>query len=113
MSIINHAKELADLVKKYNDQELYERIVSLRGEILELREENIKLQEQVKTLEEAHTFKGKLLRKGNYYVMDDDPDENNIYCLTCWDHDKKRISLIRGQRGALQCNICIARAKKP
>lgn len=109
MSIINHAKELADLIKKYNDQELYERIISLREEILELREENIQLRERVKTLEEAHALRGKLLRKGNYYVLEDDPEENNIYCLSCWDYDKKLISLIRGQRGTVQCNICSAR----
>ena len=47
MSILNNAKEIADLIKKYNDQDLYERIVALREQILELREENLSLKEVV------------------------------------------------------------------
>ncbi len=34
MGVVDHAKEIADLIKKYNDQDLYERIVALREEIL-------------------------------------------------------------------------------
>lgn len=112
MNIIDHAKEIAELIKKYNDQDLYERIVSLREEILGLREENLSMKEQIKALEEAQAIQSKLLRKGNYYVMEDDPEgSRNIYCLTCWDHDRKLINLIRG-RGTIICNICKAR-KKP
>jgi len=114
MSIVDHAKELAELIKKYNDQELYERIVSLREEILELREENLKAKERVKFLEQAQNLQTKLIRKGNYYVMEDDPEgERNIYCLACWDHDRKLVSLIRGTRGIIVCNICKSRGKAP
>ena len=46
MSIIDHAKEVAELIKKYDNQELYERIVLFREEILELREDNLRMKEQ-------------------------------------------------------------------
>ena len=113
MSIIDHAKELADLIKKYNDQEIYERIVSLREEILELKEDNLKMKEIVNNLENAKSIQSKLIRKGNYYVMEDDPEgEKNIYCLACWDYEKKLISLIKNNaRGhfTISCSICRAR----
>ena len=117
LNIIDHAKELAELIKKYNDQDLYERIVSLREEILGLKEDNLSMKEQLKTLGETQTIQSKLLRKGNYYVLEDDPEgSHNIYCLACWDHDRKLISLYRGHpykgQGTISCNICKAR-KKP
>ena len=36
MSIINNAKEIADLIKKIGDVELYRKIIELEGEIIEL-----------------------------------------------------------------------------
>ena len=53
MSILDDAKQIADLIKKYNDQDLYERIVALREEILALREENIAVKEELRRTKEA------------------------------------------------------------
>jgi len=47
MGIIDHAKDIAELIKKYNDAELYQKIVNLRDEIFELREDNLKLKEKI------------------------------------------------------------------
>ncbi len=38
MNILDNAKSIAELVKKYNDQDLYERIIDLRDEIFKLKE---------------------------------------------------------------------------
>lgn len=114
MGIVDHAKEIAELVRKYNDQDLYERIVTLREEILELREENLRLKEQLKSIEETKSIQSKLIRKGNYYVKEDDPEgKTNIYCLTCWDYEKKLVSLMQGMHGTISCGICVARKKRP
>ena len=114
MSIIDHAKELADLIKKYNDQDLYERIVTLREEILTLREENLSLKDEVKCLQETADITGRLIREGNCYFFKDDENREHPYCLTCWDSDRKLVSLIlsvdrSGKR--ITCGICAARKK--
>jgi hypothetical protein len=112
MSIIEHAKEVADLIKKYNDQELYERIVTLREEILELREENIQLKQEIKVLKETQDIGSKLIRQGNCYFFEDDEKQERPYCLTCWDYDRKLVSLImtKGQWGTyFNCGVCAAR----
>jgi F420-0:gamma-glutamyl ligase len=114
MSIIDHAKELADLIKKYNDQDLYERIVTLREEILSLREENLTLKDKVKKLEVAKEIANKLVRDGNCYYMIDDKQHDHPYCLTCWDSDQKLISLIVSQARfgkTIKCGVCSARKK--
>jgi hypothetical protein len=112
MGIIEHAKEVADLIKKYNDQDLYERIVTLREEILELREENIQLKQEVKALKETQDIENKLIRKGNCYFFKDDEKQERPYCLTCWDYDRKLVSLlmIEGATGTyFRCGVCVAR----
>jgi hypothetical protein len=114
MGIVDHAKELADLIKKYNDQELYERIVTLREEILALREENIGLKEDLRKLREASDISSQLIRQGNCYFRKDDVKQEHPFCLTCWDADRKLVSLILStdQWGThIKCGICAARKK--
>ena len=111
MSIIDNAKDIANLIKKYNDQELYEKIVELREEILELREESLKLKEENKRLRDADKFKGKLIRKGNCYYLEDDQEGEHPYCTTCWDYEQRLVGLLKGPHGSVKCNICAARKK--
>ena len=114
MSILDHAKEIAELVKKYNDQDLYERIVGLREEILQLRDDNLGLHEQIKSLKEANDITARLRREGNCYFLDDDKEKMRPYCLTCWDADQKLVSLIinKDKFGMhIKCSICAERKK--
>lgn len=112
MGIISNAKEIADLVKKYNDQDLYQKIILLREEILEIREENISLKERIKELEDLSSVKSKLIRSENTYIMEDDPEgKKGLYCMTCWDYEGKLVNLIKGAYGILRCDICSARKK--
>jgi len=116
MNVIEHAKELADLIKKYNDQDLYERIVTLREEILALREENLSLKEEVNHLQKKADVSDQLIRMGNCYYLNNDEKKERPYCLTCWDYDRKLVSLILqrvpGENDThIRCNICEGRRK--
>lgn len=115
MSILDDAKQIADLIKKYNDQDLYERIVALREEILALREENIVLKETVRQNSVTADVSSKLVRQGNAYYLKDDARHERPYCLTCWDSDRKLVGLIMGGGGrfpkTIKCGICTARKK--
>lgn len=110
MSIIENAKEIADLIKKYNDQDLYERIIALREEILSLREENLSLKEKIKALEASTDIQHKITRKGNVYVFTDDPSgKKNMYCMACWDYERKLVNVYTGPGGIIRCHICMDR----
>jgi hypothetical protein len=120
MSIIDNAKEIAELIKKYNDQELYQKLVSLREEILELREENIKLKELVSQHEAASKIAAELYRDGNAYYIDKEGQERSgPYCMTCWDYESKLVNMsvktnnIQGRKlTTVTCGICAARRKQ-
>lgn len=117
MGAIEHAKEIADLVKKYNDKELYERIVTLREEIITLREERNRLTEQVAELQEAMAVDADLVRDGNVYYIEEGEGRHGPYCMACWDYDRKLVNLSVSNRrrsggGVVQridCTICRAR----
>lgn len=115
MSILSDAKEIADLIKKYNDQDLYEKIINLRDEIFELRDENLSLKEQIKYLEKALQTDQELIRKGNVYMYKKDVDhENNKgpwFCMTCWDYENKLVNVERYSNGTFRCRICSSRKK--
>lgn len=109
MGIIDNAKNIAELIKKYNDHELYEKIVSLREEILLIREENIELKEKLKSIEKSIELNDELIKDGNRYFKISDSEKKQPYCLTCWDVDRKLVSLIvQGSSlgTTILCNIC-------
>ncbi len=55
ISILDNTKQVADLVKKHKDQELYAKIPDPKDEIFTPKEEDMKLRERVSPLEsEAH-----------------------------------------------------------
>jgi ribosomal protein L29 len=107
MDIIEHAKEIAELIKKYNDQDLYQRIVDLRDEIFELREETQQLKEHIKQLENEEDISKEIYRDGNAYFRNHkDGTKSGPYCLTCWDGDRKLVNLLELGYGAKQCGRC-------
>jgi hypothetical protein len=90
MSIINNAKEIADLIKKVGDAELYRKIVELEGEIVDLTREKREAETEVERLREGLYTKGKMTFKRRFYFMEDDPIP---YCPKCWEVDRIAVHL--------------------
>jgi hypothetical protein len=67
MGIIENAKDIAELIKKYNNIELYQKILDLRDEIFELREDNIKLKEKIKSFDEEKKINKKMVFEPPFY----------------------------------------------
>lgn len=110
LAIVEHAKEIAELIRKYNDIELYQKIVDLRDEIFALREDNLALREKVKELEEAADIAPRLSRNGNVYnLTEKDGAKKGPFCMTCWDADRKLVNLLlsKDRWGEhIYCNRC-------
>ncbi|MDO9309258.1 MAG: hypothetical protein Q7V04_09365 [Deltaproteobacteria bacterium] len=96
---------------KYKLAELIEALADAKMNVAEVRDILQEKDAEIKKLQDALEMNGKVIRKGNYYVLEDDPDgERNKYCLTCWDYDKKLVSLLLGN-GTIKCSICMSRKK--
>jgi hypothetical protein len=92
-AIIDHVKQIADLVQKYQDMELYQSIVNLKGEIIDLQEQLLALRQElaaskaeIKNLDDQLQLKGKLERIGLFYYLEGD---DAGYCARCWEIDRK------------------------
>ena len=104
--IVGHAREIADVIKAYGNMELYQKIVDLQGELLKLSEDNLKLAERARTLEEQLRNRATLKRKGiAYFRTREDGGEDGPFCLICWDVGGKLVNLVRIVDG-LKCNQC-------
>ena len=67
MSIITNAKEIADLVKKLGDVELYRKIIELEGEIIDLTRLNRTLEERVEELSSFLKIKNDMRFEAPFY----------------------------------------------
>lgn len=111
LDILGHAKEVAELVRKYNNMELYQKIVDLRDEIYKLSEDNLTLKERVKELERQQDVSSELVREGNVYRRQvEGGQKTGPYCMACWDADRKLVNLILGNdfygNGTIKCGRC-------
>ena len=82
MGILENMKEVADLVKKVGDVELYRRIVELEGEVIDLTRSNRELEERIAELGKALEFKQKLIFHDGFYWIDGEKDP---FCPGCWE----------------------------
>ncbi|QDU46610.1 hypothetical protein Mal52_51320 [Symmachiella dynata] len=116
MSIVSNTKEIVDLIRKLDNQELYQKICDLRDEIFDIREQNLELREELKRLKEAEDISNELKRDGNVYIRKTtDGTESGPFCMACWDYDRKLVNVRKNNHGGLVfliCNICEARKGK-
>ncbi len=89
MDILENAKDIYNLIKKLNQQDLLEKMADLRDQILELREENQKLKE--KLLEKNKN--NLIFENGAYFEIKEDGSKEGPFCSVCWERERKLIHL--------------------
>jgi hypothetical protein len=112
MSIIENTKEIAELVKKLGDIDLYKRIVELEGEIIELSRQKWQLAQKVDELEKKTALKAAMRFQQPLYFQDSDAVP---FCPTCYETGERAIHLLdygvfnSPQKGPLihwYCTVC-------
>jgi hypothetical protein len=102
---VENIKEVADLVKRFNDIDLNRRILTRENEVLDLSREKRRAEERVEELERAFEFKGKLTFRQPFYYLEGDATP---YCPGCWESKKIAIHLARNPAFPIQrqCPAC-------
>ena len=70
MSIVENVKEVADLVKKLGDVDLYRKIVELEQEVFDLTRQNRKQEEEIVRLNELVITKQKMIFRKPFYFIE-------------------------------------------
>lgn len=94
MNIIDNAKDIADLIRKIGNVELYRKIVDLQGEIVSLSTEKLRCEQENAALRERLELKGAMKFRFPYYYQDGD---QNPYCRVCWETKGIAVHLDHGE----------------
>ncbi len=108
MSVIEHAKELADLIQKVGDIELYRKIVALQGEVVQLSTRNFELEKQSAELKAALEQKRATRHERSLLWREGDPVP---FCPLCAENNDRHIHMFGvAMSGAnverWACSIC-------
>ena len=91
MTIVSNVKEIADLVKKLGDVELYRKIVELEGEVIELTRDNHELERKVDDLSKKLSMAATLIWHSGYYWRENDQFP---FCPRCWEKEHIAVHLV-------------------
>jgi hypothetical protein len=91
MGIMENVKEIAEFVKKYNDEELNQKIGALEGQILALITQIRSLEEAREEKERTLSLIKKMQFKKPFYFQEDDPIP---FCPSCWAKEKNPVHLL-------------------
>lgn len=108
MGLIEDIKDVAGIVSKAGNMDLYRKILDLQAEALDLSEKLREKDKKIEQLEEAFALKGKLkLLRHAYYVIDDGGNLiDGPFCTKCYDVDKVTCRIIPMGAGQVQCQRC-------
>ena len=100
-------KDVADIVKKGDNLELYATLLDLYEKSLELQDENKQLKEKLASRKSIEATRDRVIRHHQPVITLKD-DENQIYyCAHCWDSQEKLIQVNTEARPALfTCPAC-------
>ncbi len=97
MGILDNAKQVAKAVEEIHNLELYQRVLGLHSDIIELVEENNRLRAENADLRKQEDIQSRL-RLGNdrrthvYFLHKKDGErEDGPFCTVCWDIDRKLV----------------------
>jgi hypothetical protein len=90
MGAIENIKEIADLVKKLGDIDLYRKIIELEQEIFDLSRKNLKYKEDIDELKGLLSIKQTIKFSKPFYFIEGDQQP---YCPKCWEVEKVLVHL--------------------
>ena len=94
MNPIEQVKELASLIQKVGDINLYRKIVELQAEVVKLSSRNVELEQKCSELEAELSRRKKLRHDRTLYFGDNDPIP---FCPHCWETSKQLVHLFGPQ----------------
>lgn len=106
---LNTLRQIREMIKRSNDQELSRLILALQRDIFALESENLKLSVELTSLKRELAEREKLQMRPpyNYYFRDGD---DVPFCPACWEDGRKVIHLSAPERLdsgiRRQCRVC-------
>jgi hypothetical protein len=108
MGVVENLKDVAELVKKAGEIELYKQISAAEDEVREIAREKRRLEDRVQELEHALLFKDETEFKAPFYYLKQ--GDQTPYCPRCWEKDRHAIHVVfifdNRERTRWDCPAC-------
>jgi len=93
VSIIDDIKSIAKTIQQVDNIELYQKILNVEAEALEVIEDNSKLRDENRELKEKLKIKENLKYENNAYWLESESKKDGPFCSCCWDVDKNLVRI--------------------
>jgi len=108
MGVVENMKDVAELVKKFNDIELNRRILALENEVLDLSRDKRRLEEEVERFRVTLKQSKEMVFKAPFYYLEGDATP---HCPGCWESKKLAVHLHRARKplpigDGMECPAC-------
>lgn len=112
MGLYENIKDIAQVVKKAGDIDLYSRILDAQEMAMNLQEENNKLKNEIEELKNNKSIGERLeFRNGAYFLKRENKQDDGPFCSACGDSNNNliRLHIVQGTfegHNKGRCPIC-------
>lgn len=106
MGLYENIKDVANVLQKADNIELYSRLIDLSSQALDMQDELSKLRTENRDLKEKKRLEDKIVRHPELFITLKDEQQNIVYCTHCWDAVKKLIQGHCDSIGQMYCPEC-------
>ena len=106
MGLYEGIKDVANVIQKADNIELYSKLLDLSAQALELQKENTRLEDENNRLRKQEDLTQRIIRHSETYITLKDDESKIMYCSCCWDNSNKLIQLKKYEDGDYSCLIC-------
>jgi hypothetical protein len=93
MGLIESIKDIANIIQKFGNIDLNNKILEIGSQALEQQEKLFKLEAENRELKEIRDISNKIERHNTLYLTLNDDPQKLPYCSHCWDAEQKLIQV--------------------
>ena len=114
MGLYEGIKDVAKLVQKADNIDLYRQLLDLEAEALEMQDQIQKLREENSRLKAINVIQDDIIFFPDPYIMRKSDSKSICYCAACWGDKQKLIPLQKHGEGLkyMECPLCKANITK-
>jgi hypothetical protein len=109
MGLYEGIKDVAKIVQKADNIELYRQLLDLGAQALEMQAEIARLKDENAKLKKKCSIEDSIIRHEEPFITLKDDDLNIRYCAICWAKENKLYQMNKyfdGGRSRLRCSLC-------
>lgn len=106
MSLYDGIKDVAKVIQKADNVDLYRQLLDLCQQALDMQAEIERLTKETRELRDAQELKTKIIRHDEPFITLEGHPDNEMYCSTCYAKERLLIQVQDFHNGYFRCPNC-------